>query len=141
MNTIEAKLYVGCSLTEAPEKFVEDVELLKGRLRYMGHQVFDFVGLTAGTDVDVYQWDLGHCVPDCDLFVAVCDYGASGLGWELCKAVEVLQKPTLAVAHRASRVTRVITGAAALFPNFTFRQYNDLSKDVPRFIQEHLSES
>jgi hypothetical protein len=131
-----AKLYVGCGLTNAPEEFKEGVEQLKDRLK-KHYDVFDFVGLTAGTAEDVYRWDIEHCVADCDLFVGVCDYPSIGLGWELNEAID-LYKPTLGVAHEKALVTRLVLGAAAVKPNFTFQRYNDLALEVPAFVEEQL---
>ncbi|MDB5166034.1 MAG: hypothetical protein JWM37_106 [Candidatus Saccharibacteria bacterium] len=125
-------LYVGCGLTAAPEAFVDEVDALKDTLRER-FNVFDFVGLTAGTSGDVYNWDIGHCVADCDMFVAVCDYPAIGLGWELAEATR-LGKPTLGVAHVDSRVTRLVLGAAEVLPTFTFERYEGMVADVPELV-------
>jgi len=131
-----ATLYVGCGLTNAPEEFKESVEVLKDTLK-KNYNVFDFVGLTAGTAEDVYQWDIEHCVADCDMFVGVCDYPSTGLGWELNEAIS-LDKPVLGVAHEKSIVTRLVLGAAAVKSNFNFRRYNDLL-EVPAFVEEQLT--
>ena len=85
------KLYVGCSLTLAPESFRQSVEELKNKLR-ADYEVFDFLGLVKGTAKDVYEWDIHHCVAKCDLFLAVCDYPSLGLGYEMGVAVEKLYK-------------------------------------------------
>ena len=112
------------------------MELLKDTLR-KDYDVFDFVGLEAGTAEDVYRWDIEHCVADCDLFIGVCEYPSIGLGWELNESVNLL-KPTLAVAHEKSMVTRLVLGAAALKPNLDFRLYSDLVADVPGYVHEEL---
>lgn len=125
------KLYVGCSLTHAPEQFKQDVQTFKDTLRDQGHELFDFVGLVDGSPEDVYQWDIGHCVRDCDAFVAICDYPSTGLGWELCEATR-LNKPVLALAHEQSQVTRLVLGAAAIEPNVTFEYYANLLDTVPQ---------
>ena len=136
------EIYVACGLTHAPEEFKISVEGLKRVLREdRGYEVYDFVGLENGTPADVYAWDIGRCVGQSDLLVAVCDYPAIGLGWELGTAVEKLQKPTLAVAHQDTHVTRLITGAAdAEAPNYRFRRYHDL-EEVPYFVDELLAQS
>jgi hypothetical protein len=126
-------LYIGCCLTGAPEEFTGQVEELKDSLR-QNYEVFDFVGLTAGTAEDVYRWDIDHCVADCDMFVSVCDHPSIGLGWELSESVR-MNKPTLAVAHENARVTRLVLGAAALKPNLSFERYQDMVADVPRLIE------
>jgi len=126
-----AKLYVGCSLTHAPEQFREGVQTFKNVLRGQGHELFDFIGLVDGTDEDVYRWDIGHCVRDCDMFVAICDYPSTGLGWEMCEATR-LNKPVLALAHEQSCITRLVLGAAATEPNVIFERYATLLDAVPQ---------
>lgn len=132
----EPKLYVGCGLTNAPEEFKESVETMKIQLKER-YDVFDFVGLVAGTSEDVYKWDIEHCVADCDMFIGVCDYPSIGLGWELNEAVS-LGKPTLGVAHQDSLVTRLLLGAAGLKPNFEFTRYHNLVEDVPKMVDEKI---
>ena len=109
--------------------------------RKRGYEVYDFVGLEDGTAADVYNWDIGHCVAECDLLVGICDYPSIGLGWELSAAVEKHQKPTLAVAHEDTHITRVVPGAAeAEAPNYRFRRYKDLM-EVPDYVAEMLEEA
>ncbi|HEY4480296.1 MAG TPA: hypothetical protein VJB58_02400 [Candidatus Paceibacterota bacterium] len=125
------KIYVGCSLTQAPEQFIEEVENLKKILRQKGHKVFDFVGLVAGTPKDVYRWDIHHCVAECDFLIAICDYPSIGLGYELGVAIEKLGKRVLAVAHKDSKITRLILGIDHL--RFEFCRYEELD-DVANLV-------
>lgn len=122
------KIYVGCSLTQAPEVFRQEVEDFKTKLRNFGHEAFNFIGLVAGTARDVYEWDIKHCVEECDLFVAICDYPSIGLGYELAVAVEKLGKRALAVAHRDAKITRLVLGIN--HPRFEFRQYDELDEVI-----------
>lgn len=125
-----AKVYVGCSLTLAPEAFKLTVEDFKKALRREGYEVFDFVGLVDGTPADVYSWDIGHCVRDCDIFIAICDEPSIGLGWELGEAAR-LGKPVLAIVHADAKVTRLVIGAAEIEPNVRFERYQKLSDMLP----------
>jgi nucleoside 2-deoxyribosyltransferase len=137
MQKSQSKLYVGCSLTQASESFKKEVEDFKSSLREQGHEVFDFVGLVNGTSADVYKWDIGHCVRDCDLLVAVCDLPSIGLGWELGEATR-LGKPVLALAHEDAKVTRLVLGAAEVEPNVRFERYAKLA-DMVATVNELLS--
>lgn len=128
------KLYVGCSLSWAPEPFKLEVETFKVALRNKGYEVFDFVGLVSGTPEDVYKWDIGHCVRDCDVFIGICDEPSIGLGWELCEAVR-LGKPVLALAHRDAKVTRLVLGAAEVEGNLRFERYEKL-EDMHGLVEE-----
>lgn len=126
------KLYIGCSLTQAPKEFIQQVEDLKNSLREH-YEVYDFVGLTNGTNEDVYKWDIERCVATCDIFLAICDYPSIGLGWELNEGVR-LGKPVLGVAREDALITRLVLGAAVLKPNFTFERYQDITTDIPRLL-------
>src|SRR6266404_5880265 len=100
------KLYVGASLTYASEKFKGQIRLLKERLRD-DWEVMEFLGLTDGSEIDVYRRDIVDNVGGCDAFLGVCDEPAISLGWELCEAV-TLGKPTLGVAHVSSKISRMV---------------------------------
>jgi hypothetical protein len=127
MAKAKAKLYVGCSLTGASEEFKKGVEGFKTALRAEGYEVFDFVGLVAGTAKGVYDWDIGHCVRDCDALIGICDLPSIGLGYELCEAVR-LEKPVLALALTGSTVTRLVLGAAEAESNFRFERYQNFGQ-------------
>lgn len=133
----KTKIYVGCSLTQAPEDFKERVEDFKKDLRREGYEVFDFVGLVDGTPADVYNWDIGHCVKDCDAFIGICDYPAIGLGYELCEATR-LKKAVLVLAHVDSKVSRAVQGAADVEPNVSFEHYTSLDKDILPLVNAWL---
>ena len=127
---MKLKIYVGCSLTHAPESYKKDIEILKDRLRERSDiEVFEFIGLTDGTPVDVYKHDIHTCVAECDLFVAECSYASLGLGWEIGTAVEKLHIPVLAVAHRDKKVSRLALGADCKDnPHYTFAYYKDINE-------------
>jgi nucleoside 2-deoxyribosyltransferase len=128
-------VYVGCSLTHASDAFRKGVEELKERLRTQGFTVFDFIGLVNGTPSEVYESDIGKCVRNCDVFIAVCDEPSTGLGYELCEAVR-LKKAVLAVAKTDAHVTRLVLGAAEIEPNLTFATYDDIATDVPILLSQ-----
>jgi hypothetical protein len=130
MKSNNEKLYVGCSLSHASEAFKDSVEDFKQDLRGEGYEVFDFVGLVAGSAKDVYNWDIQHCVGECDAFVAICDEPSIGLGWELATAQQ-LGKRILALAHTNAKVTRMLLGAAEVEPNVRFERYEELTDALP----------
>jgi hypothetical protein len=135
MTKPKIKLYIGCSLTQAPEDFKASVEQLKATLRDK-YEVLDFIGLVAGTPTDVYHWDVQKCVAQCDLFVAICDYPAIGLGYELGTAIERFHKPVLVVAHEDVTLTRLVIGIDA--PDFSLKRYQSLTQ-VAGFIEDKLT--
>ena len=81
----------------------------------------------------MYDYDIGNCVANCGMFVGVCDIPSIGLGWELCKAIE-LGKPTLGIAEQNARVTRLVLGAAVVEPNFSFERYDNMRIDTPKLV-------
>jgi nucleoside 2-deoxyribosyltransferase len=126
-------IYVGCSLTHAPEEFKDAITQLKAELgKY--YDVIDFLGLERGTAKDAFEHDI-DCVRRCDLFVAECSHPSTGLGYEIGTAVS-LNKPVLAVAHESAKVTRLIQGVT--HPNYTFRRYDDM-EEVLEFVKEKLN--
>jgi hypothetical protein len=130
------KLYVGCGLTLAPQEFKDEVEELKSELA-RDWDIMQFLGTTAGTEVDVYRVDILENVGGCDAFVGVMDEPSWGLGWESREAV-LLQKPALLVANSTSKITRLALGA----PHFTdlqFRRYEDMVRDVPEIVREEFA--
>jgi len=133
--TSKPKLYVGCSLTHAPEAFKQQIKQLKITLNHH-YEIFEFVGLISGTEQGVYQWDVGQCIPQSDVVLAICDYPSLGLGYEIATAVERHHKPVLAVAHADARVTRLILGVQA--PGYTFKRYQNMA-EIPNLLQAHLA--
>lgn len=127
-------LYVGCSLTQAPEDFKKHVADLKESLK-ADYTVLEFIGLSAGTAKDVYEWDIHECVEKCDVFIALCDYPSIGLGYELGVAVEKRNIPTLALAHTDVKITRLIQGIER--PTYEFTRYSDFS-EIPGLIKKFL---
>lgn len=75
------KLYVSCGLTLAPQEFKDKVERTKEKLG-VDWDVMQFLGTTAGTEIDVYEVDINQNVGGCDAFVGVMDEPSWGLGYE-----------------------------------------------------------
>ena len=124
------KIYVGCSLTHAPEEFKREVCGLKNKLSALPEvEVLEFLGLVAGTAHDVYVHDIIGCVGQCDMMVAICDFPSIGLGWEMATQV-VRGKPLLAFAQEESKVTRFIFDPQV--SGYSFHRYRTLSEVFDR---------
>lgn len=130
------KLYVGCGLTLAPQQFKDEVERTKEELDE-DWEVMQFLGTTAGTEVDVYQVDIVQNVGGCDAFVGIMDEPSWGLGYETHEAIDK-GKPTLLVAHAASKITRLALGAPH-FVDISFRRYEDMVRDAPDIAREEFA--
>ena len=119
-----------------PREFKKEIENIKNILR-KEYEVMDFVGLVAGTPHDVYQWDIHRCVATCDVFIAICDFPAIGLGYELGVAIEKLHKPTLALAREDAKISRLMLGIEE--PHYRFTRYKT-TEDIPAIIKDFIKE-
>lgn len=130
------KVYVACSLTHAPKKFVGQVEKFKEKLESIC-DVLHFVGISDDTPHDTYLYDVKKCVYGCDLLVAICDYPSTGLGYEMATQVEKRKKPVLAVAHKNSLVTKLILDPKKA--GYEFHRYENLCADVLPMVYKKLA--
>jgi len=129
-------IYVACSLTYAPKEFIALVEELKRKLSGVCTLLL-FKGLSdANVPYDVYIHDIKGCVCNSDLLVAICDYPSTGLGWELAMQTEKRKKPVLAVAHKETKVTKLILDPRR--KGYEFKRYDNLVEDVYSFVVERL---
>ena len=125
------KIYVGCALSSLPvgdkDRFLAMIQQVKRGLR--GHfEVLEFLGTTLGTPRDVYMRDIQECVEKTDCMLAICDYGATGLGYEMAIAIEKRGIPVLAMAHTDSQVSRLVIGIPG--DKFRFMRYNSVEDIV-----------
>jgi hypothetical protein len=128
------KVYVGCALTTLPnerrEEFLKMIDDLKSELR-KNYEVLEFIGIAdplKETPLQVYRYDVHECVLKADYMIAICDYPALGLGYEIATAVEKQGIPVVAVAHKNISITRLIRGID--HPKFAFYQYETLGDIV-----------
>jgi len=124
----EFLVYVGCGLTDAPQEFIGQVGELKkalGRTSYV--RVLDFVGKGDTDPVEVRKSDLSQ-VASCDLMVAICEFGSTGLGMEMQKAVAE-NKHILACASTRDR-SDLVRGIES--DRFSFFQYEHMVDVVGR---------
>jgi hypothetical protein len=128
------KLYVGCALTGASPEFIEKIKVFKQELAPQ-YEVLEFLWPKPGAPLEVYQRDIQECVAGCDMMIAFCDRPSMGLGYELGTAVEKYSKPVLAVAHKDSKVSRLIMGVD--HPMYTFSTYDDI-EEVHLFLEQKV---
>lgn len=110
-----ARVYIGCSLTHAPDAFKNEIKQLKDILRAK-YDIMEFHGLEGGTEHDVYKHDIAQ-VRSCDLMLAECSRPATGLGFEIATALAA-HKPVLAVAKTNAAVSRLILGIDSTLISF-----------------------
>lgn len=133
---MKKKLYIVCALTNLPkdkrEDFLKMISNVKGRLREH-FEISEFLGVDdlesteAISPKEIYKHSIKKCVMEADCMLAICDYPAIGLGYEIGTAVEKRGIPVLAMAHKDSLVTRLILGIQ--HENFTFLHY-DSKEDI-----------
>lgn len=122
-------------MTHSPKEFRSQVELAKKQLS-VDWDVMHFLGLKDGDVADVYHQDIENNIRKCDAFIAVADYPATGLGWELGVADE-RRIPTLIVTKRNANVTRLVMGAAQSRHHFAFHHYDKI-QDISAIAQATL---
>lgn len=128
------QVYVGCGLTHASQEFRDQVEAFKKDLGQFC-TVLDFLGIgTSATPRQVYDHDIGNCVENADLLVAICDEPSTGLGYELATQIEKRGKPCLMVARRGAVVTRLILDMGK--QGAEFRRYDHFSEVLHMTIEK-----
>lgn len=136
---MKKKLYIGCSLTLLPpdkkDAFLQMITEIKKELTE-SFEILEFKGLNdlltdnPLTPQEIYNFDIKECVMKADCMLAFCDYPSTGLGYEMATAVEKLDIPVLAVAHKDSVVGRIIRGID--HPNFQFMYYNSVNEIIEK---------
>ena len=112
MSESKFSVYVGMALTGAPEEFRVTLQndVKRGLREIPGVKVWDFVGLTGSTEVDVYETDRLYA-ERADLVVFICDHPSTGLGMEIAFR-HATRKPMILAAKMGAVVTRMVTGFA-----------------------------
>lgn len=136
------KLYIGCSLTLLPpdkkDVFLQIISEIKKELS-KSFEILEFLGIDdLSTDKpftprEIYNFDIKECLMKTDYFLAICDYPALGLGYEIATAVEKRGIPVLAMAHKDSKVSRCIVGID--HPNFHFIYYDSVDEIIEKTLQ------
>lgn len=143
MASPKKKIYIGCGLTNLPEDTKENFLIMIHDIKIelaKYFEVLDFLGIDdIGTDhpytpEEIYHFDIHKCLMMTDYFLAICDYPATGLGYELGTAVEKREIPVLAVARVGAKVSRSIVGIK--HPNFEFFYYNNTEEIVKKTLEK-----
>lgn len=139
---MKKKLYICCALTNLPkekrEDFLQMISDLKTRLGEH-FDISEFLGVddlgtqNAFTPKEIYEHAITKCVMESDCMLAICDYPAIGLGYEIATGVEKRGIPVLAMAHKDSLITRLVMGIDR--ENFTFSYYNSTDEIVSMVLE------
>lgn len=142
MINMKKKLYIACALTNLPSEkrndFLQMISDLKTKLREH-FEISEFLGVddlgtqNAFTPKEIYEHAIKKCVMEADCMLAICDYPAIGLGYEIATAVEKRGIPVLAMAHENSLVTRLIMGVE--HKNFNFSYYDSLDEIFEKTLE------
>jgi hypothetical protein len=131
----KVKLYVGCALTFAGSRFKKQIQKLKIELKKDPRiKLLEFLGLSDGSDTDVYVHDIKHCVKKADIILGEVSYASIGLGWELGTAIEARHIHALICKRKSKKVSRLITGACKARGNksrLVFYEYEDILELIP----------
>jgi len=126
---LRKKIYIGCSLTNAPEAFLGDIKRLKEALYQAGYEMLDFVGTVDGTAEQVVHTDIS-CVLTSDLFLAITTYPSIGLGVELGVAAQA-RKQVIAAGKKGEKATRMVLGLHVHNLNYKYVEYEDILDLIP----------
>lgn len=136
------RLYVGCGISTLPpevaERFLKSVADVKDKLRE-NFIVLDFLGTGAATPKEVYRRDIVECVGTADAMLAICDYPSTGLGYEMCAALQVYDIPVLGMSAYTSNVSRLIVGIHGEDKplKYNFVHYPSFD-DIPKIVAEQF---
>lgn len=139
---MKKKLYIGCALTNLPDdKRVSLLAMIAEIKKELGKsfEILEFAGVDdlktskPLTPTQVYSFDIDERLMKTDYFLAICDFPALGLGYELGTAIEKMGIPVLAVAHENAKVSRSIIGVTR--PNYYFFRYNSPGEIVKKALE------
>ncbi|MEK7463665.1 MAG: hypothetical protein AAB610_00890 [Patescibacteria group bacterium] len=134
------KIYIGCALSslslEDRTNLLENISKLKEKIKD-SFEILEFFWVrmdpSKATPEEVYRVDIEECVMVADCMLAICDYPSLGLGYEMATAIEKRGIPVLAVAHKNSMVSKLITGVN--HKNFKFVRYDSFDEVFQKVIQ------
>lgn len=107
-------IYVGCALSHSSKKYRTFIKKIKKEVHKKLKDkvvILEFLGLTSGSDVDVYDTDIGN-VKKCHAFIGFVDKPATGLGYEIGTAIEARKYVPFLILHDVrTNPSRLVTGA------------------------------
>src|SRR3989344_2676933 len=132
---MKRKIYLAHCFSQAPHDFLNIIQDVRRDLE----KEYEILSckISEGTSAnDFYKESIKNCLPRCDIFVAFCDYPATGLGYELAVALEKYSKPTLGLAQEGIKITRMVQGID--HPMYTFKRFKT-QEDIIFLIKEKES--
>lgn len=142
---VKKKLYIGCALTNLPADKRDALLAMIAQIKKELSKHFELLEFKGVSDLggahplsaqEVYNYDIKECVMKTDCMLAIVDYPTLGTGYEIGTAVEKQGIPVLAVAHKDSIVSRVITGVD--HENFSFMRYNSVDEIIEKTLQTFI---
>lgn len=129
------KVYVGCSLRNAPEEFRQSVRDFKETIRTNFH-ILDFMGVLDWSvpDSEIRAFDLKQ-VEACDLMIAECSYPSLWLGMEIQHAL-AHKKSLFIIAHIRANVSSMVLGIPE--ESATIMRYEHMN-EAARWLEKKYS--
>ena len=116
----------------APQEYLDFLENLK-KILQNEYEIVEFLSLGSVTPTDIYHEDIKKRIGISELFVAICDYPSTGLGYEMATAIEKYSKPTIGLAKEGKKISTLISGID--HPMYTFKSYKTI-EDIIASIKE-----
>lgn len=132
------KIYLGCSLNNAPQEFREQISEFRQKLKQY-FEVLEFfsnpVELNSHQNnielcQQIYEYDK-NCVLSCDLMIAELSHPSLGLGMELAFAA-MNNKPIFGIATQSASISRMILGITDT--SFQLTRYDKIEETIPLII-------
>ncbi|MFA5888923.1 MAG: nucleoside 2-deoxyribosyltransferase [Candidatus Paceibacterota bacterium] len=126
------KVYLGCSLTGAPESFKSEVKDLIFLLEksYTVLPFFSFTNKIAKNNREVFEFDMNQ-IKEADFMIAICSHPSTGMGYEIKETLSQGKK-VFAFAKDGDGVSKFIDNGI-IDSNYKFSRVENL-KDIINII-------
>jgi nucleoside 2-deoxyribosyltransferase len=126
------KIYLGCSMTGAPESFNKEVISLYNKLNSK-FEVLPFFNLVIdrvpNSNSELFEFDINQ-INKSDFMIAICTYPSTGMGYEISHALNTGKK-VFAFAKKEDRVSKFVDGGIT-HPNYKFSRVESF-EDIANF--------
>jgi hypothetical protein len=130
------KVYFTCALSGLTQDERDEMAAIRDTLRE-DFEILEYCDPKNLKPTEIFSYDIDVNVAGADLLVSIVDRGATGLGYEMCAAIEIYRKPVLALAHHDAQISPFVLGINR--PGYEFRRYiftSDVRKHARDFAQK-----
>jgi len=118
--TNKKKVYFTCALSGLTQVERDEMAALRDTLRE-DFDILEYCDPKDLTPAEIFAYDIDVNVAEADFLVSIVNRGATGLGYEICAAIELYKKPVLALAHHDAQISPFVLGINR--PGYELRRY------------------